>query len=363
MTDPLQSAAHAAVPDALCLVGWGCVTPLGANAIESALGFRAGASPLGQPSVVDESGELPFMWTCPTLDPYSEGVARLWPLINSSTLEALSDAQGRHLGRRAIVYLLADEDVFDEGTRHAPLEELGIHARNLVRELIQFNAGIELELTGAAGLGVVLKQARRALSSGDVDLAIICAAHTDHERTWVQHMSQSGRIHGPDRLDGMILGEMAGTLVLTSRAGARRLGFDSGLDLLVEEVATEKAIWSNDESAYEASALTVIARKATEHWNAQRHRVGWVTSDASPEIFRMAELQTVLTRLQTRLGAPQLLDMPAHRMGSMGAAGGVWQLIYAAEAYGRGFARASEILCLLGSERGGRAAIFATTPG
>jgi hypothetical protein len=156
----------------------------------------------------------------------------------------------------------------------------------------------------------------------------------------------------------MILSEMAACLLVCTQTMARQLGLTPAVWMDTWHTATEKALWSNDESAYEALALTFAARHATEaHLNAG-HKVGWLTSDASLESLRMAELQALLARIQSRLTAPQKLDTPAHRIGHLGATAGLWQTIYAAEAFTRHFAPSNEVLCLLGSDLGGRSALL-----
>jgi hypothetical protein len=357
-----QPIARPSRENRMVVVAWGCVTPLGQNAIQSAFGFRAGASGLGQCAVLDPTGEVPVMATVPTLNPYAEGAVRLQPLLLLSIDEALAPILPVINGLAATVYFLADEDASPAIDATTTAESLGLVCRDRVREATNTRARVEVRRTGAAGLGEVLEQAQAELNSGTVQLVVICAAHTDYDRASIQWLSEHRRLHTPDSLDGMILAEMAGTIVLCTATVARQLRLVPALCIQSFAYFTEKATWFNDESAYEALALTLAARHATEPYVRANKKIGWMSSDASLESLRIAELQALITRLQSRLGPPQQLDTPGHRIGHLGAAMGLWQTIYAAEAYMRGFACSPELLCLLGSEQGRRAALMLSHP-
>lgn len=344
-------------PERLALVAWGCVTPLGENALESALGFRVGASPLGQCALVDDQGEVPAMSTIPTLDPHVEGAARLTPLVLTSISQALTPIAHLIAGRSISTHFLADEPHPELPIDHGS-ETLALLARDHVRQLTATAARVELHTTGAAGLASIFERIAADFRAGAAELALISAAHTDYVRPWIQFLSRHRRLHTPEQLDGMMLSELAGAILVCPPATARALGLSATLHVDAWKSTIEKALWSNDESAYEAAALTVAARAVTERHHQSHRNVGWVSSDASLESFRMAELQSLIIRLQSRLGPPQQLDTPGHRLGHLGSAAGVWQLIYAAEAHLRKFAACEETLCLLGSENGARAALL-----
>jgi 3-oxoacyl-[acyl-carrier-protein] synthase I len=342
---------------ALVLVSWGCVTPLGENALQSAFGFRAGASALGPCALLDDAGNTPTLASVATLDPYLEGDARLRPLIAMAVQEALGPVAHLINGRALSSYFLADEaQPMTPGNSF--VDDLGLWARDQLRAVSDYPTRIAIHATGAAGLTGVLDAIRKEFQNGTAELAVIVSGHSDYERTWVQSLAQARRLHSPEQLDGMILSEMAACLLVCTQSMAGLLGLSPAVWIDTWHTATEKALWSNDESAYEALALTFAARHATEAHHNAGHKIGWLTTDASLESFKMAELQAVLARLQSRLGAPQQLDTPAHRIGHLGAAAGLWQAIYAAEAFKRQFAPSDAVLCLLGSDLGGRSALM-----
>jgi len=342
---------------ALVVVSWGCVTPLGENALQSAFGFRAGASALGPCALLDDAGNAPTFASIATLDPYLEGDARLRPMIAQSILETVGPVAHLINGRALASYFLADEDQpMSPGNSSA--EELGLWARDQLRAVTGYPTRTAIHATGAAGLAGVLDSISKEFQKGTAELAVIVSGHSDYDRTWVHNLAQQRRLHSPDQLDGMILSEMAASLLVCTQSVARSLGLAPAVWMDAWHTATEKALWSNDESAYEALALTFAARHATEAHSKAGRKVGWLTTDASLESFKIAELQSLLARLQTRLAEPQQLDTPGHRIGNLGASAGLWQAIYAAEAFKRKFAPSDEVLCLLGSDHGGRCALM-----
>jgi 3-oxoacyl-[acyl-carrier-protein] synthase-1 len=243
----------------------------------------------------------------------------------------------------------------------AVAQRLALEIKQEVASLMGNAGGIEVDATDAAGLGQLLRRASPALGTKYSD-ALIVAVHTDCDPTRLNDLHRGHRIHAADNLDGLLLGEAAAALVLTSPAQLRATGRSSYLDLDTPEVLMDPARWDNDESSFKAGALTLAAKKCTDRHFQAGGRVGWVSTDVSFEMFRVHELQSVMARLQRRLGMPQVLDSPCQRIGNLGAATGVWQLAYAAEAIRRGFAPSREMLCLLGSDDGTRTALLTHAP-
>jgi 3-oxoacyl-[acyl-carrier-protein] synthase-1 len=82
----------------------------------------------------------------------------------------------------------------------------------------------------------------------------------------------------------------------------------------------------------------------------------WAISDFNGETYRGYEWGLVQTRLGERLGALDLLHLPARNTGDVGAASGGVQLALAAAAFRRGWAPADEALLFTGSDGAERAA-------
>lgn len=337
---------------------WAAVTPLGETITESAFAYRAGLTALRECPILDAAGEKITFASVPTLGEFSVGIERAYALALGAVLQVA--AQARTLleaGGVRVCVLLGEESGVPDAVGIAPAERFRTELRS--RLAAQFGASwpLEVDAGGAAALGPLLGKVSAEVAEGRARAVLLVAAHTDYEPARLLQLSSRGRLFSSDHLDGLVPGEAGVALVVTSARSAREFGAPAPLAVVDAFAARDKATIDNDESAFEAGALTVCARRVTGGPIASRS-VGWLSTDASFELFRVHELHAVLTRLQRRLTVPQQLDAPNQRIGFLGAAVGVWQIAYVAEAHFRGFAPAPSCLVLLGSEDGQRAALL-----
>jgi 3-oxoacyl-[acyl-carrier-protein] synthase-1 len=340
-------------PAVVYVAAWGAVTPVGLSAVESAFGFRASVNSLRESAIANAEGTVITMGLVPTLAPTLEGIPRLLALADLALADLLRSAQpllsGKSL-RLAVVLDPAPHASWDAS------REVGDHVRARLGSVLGVTLHAAVSTNGSAGFIEALHGIARARDDGHDALTIVLAVHSDHCLKRTDQLAQLGRIWGEDCLDAVLLGEGAVALLVTARE-PRHLGCPLGVRVELSELTREAACPDNDESAFLAAGMTVAARAVTESRAGRTEKIGWISSDVSYETFRVSELSTVLTRLQSRLGPPQVLDAPNQRLGSLGAALAAFQISYAGEAFARDFAPAPECLCLLGTDEGVRAAM------
>lgn len=338
------------------------ITALGVNSYESAMALRAGAVGMREGALLDEAQEPITFCSVPTLGPWLEGPERLDALADICLHDLLEQAPFL-VHQRAKVVLLLDEDQGEPSSQGiVPAEALGMRVRQWVRETTQSTTPLEVDVTGGGGFGDAINRLAQELRDGYFEFGLLLAAHTDYGIERIAQLSRHHRLHKAEQLDGLIPGEAAVGLLVCTAQTARTNNLIPTCAVGPAAVTMEKARWDNDHPSFEAAGLTVAARTATAPQTSAGRPIGWVQSDISAEMFRVYELQTVMTRIQKRLGPPQVLETPCQKMGHLGAASAAWQVAYAAEAFRRGFAPAAEVLCMAGSEGGARSAFVVSSP-
>ncbi|MEZ4371025.1 MAG: hypothetical protein R3B07_09365 [Polyangiaceae bacterium] len=345
----------------LCVIaGVGAQTSLGATAPETAFVYRTGHIGMRESAVLDSIENLVTLCSVPTLDPWLLGDARLIQLA----LPALEEAMGA-LGENAKtlrikLYLCVDEwlaatDAGGLSAAQRVASSLLFRARKLAHD----NVTIETRVEGPAAPGLFLEQAANLITMGQADVIIVGAIHSDYDPVVIRNLEERGRLFSSDHLDGMIGGEGAAFLLLTSERLARKLGLTAHVALHSLGVAYERATPDNDESAYEAAGLTVAARKAIEPMLASKLKCGWLLSDATYEMREIYEWQALTARSQRAFELPQQGDFPAHRLGHMGATALPLMLVLVFEAYRRGYAPHERVMLCAGSDAGARTVLIA----
>jgi len=340
----------------LSVIFWSAAHCLGENARAASLAYRAGSSGMRECPIGGPDGAPVTLCSFPLLDPLLEGLPRTQELLRHGLTELLGHSLPRLAQGRIKLFVLVDEDqalTRPDGRSNA--EELAQAARTQVQDAVGARVLVEVEATGPTALAAVTLRVTAELERAEYEVALLVGVHSDYDVARIGALTAAGRVHSSDNLDALLLGECVSGVVLMDAARARSFGITPVARLGAAELTREKARIDNDESAFEAAGLTVAARRATEPFS-RGPTIGWVSSDANFEMFRSYELTAVLVRLQSRLGLPQHLDAPCQRLGSLGAATGLWQVAYACELFLRGGAIAPLLLCLAGSDDGTRAA-------
>jgi 3-oxoacyl-[acyl-carrier-protein] synthase-1 len=221
---------------------------------------------------------------------------------------------------------------------------------------------VEAIAKGEAAPGLRLKAACDELSKGEVDVVLLGGAHSDYDPETVQRLSSVGRLFGSGNINGVIPGESAAFLVLTTPSFARSKNLAPRAWLHGVGQGFEKAGPDNDEPASEALGLTLAVETATAGMEDDKVRAGWMLTDLTAEVHRQLEWQSVFVRAQRFLGPPQWIDAHAHKLGRTGAAALPLQIAIASTAWRHGFAPAPIALSMVGSDSGERVATVWSDP-
>lgn len=349
------------LPTRAVVVGCGVVSALGVGALENGFLYRASHPAMRESALLDSFDQPVTMCTLPTLDPLLHGAERALQLGRAALHSAFEP-----LGMRAASVRLKLGLCLDDWASVPDLDGPGaarLIGGSLHRDLCQLGndrAGCEILPDGPAAAGRLLARALAELAEGAAEIALLGGVHTDYSPAIVRQLEAEGRLFTSENLDAFIPGECAAFVALMSEAAARRAGLPALARIHAISGAWERAKPDNDESAYEAAALTVALRKATEALDPERERIGWLLSDASFELRELYEWQAVTIRTRRCFGEPGFADFPAQRLGQLGAAALPLMLSLAAVGFYHGYAPHERAALLVGSDNGERAVLVAS---
>jgi 3-oxoacyl-[acyl-carrier-protein] synthase-1 len=356
-----MALGHAALASPLSLAHAGACTSLGATAQETSFLYRVGAAGMREGAVLDATQQAATLCTVPTLDPFLVGPARLYALLELALNDFKREAGDAYSALRVKLLVLLAESFsqrLPNGGNRADL--VAGDMRDRTRAALGVTTTLATLTGDVAGFGQALPTLASELAQGAFDVALVVAAHSDYEPERLVSLSERGRLFSPDNLDGLIPGEGAAVLALATPSAARRFQLPLTAQILSAAAAFEKATPDNDESAFEAAGMTVAVRRAYEAAPLRGRRIGWLMSDLNLEMFRAYEFQAVMARTQKLFGPPQVYDMPAHRLGHLGATTMPMHLILAARAWRHGFAPDAFMLSMAGSDNGARTSFVAS---
>ncbi len=349
--------------------GVGAITSLGLTAPQTAFVYRTGHVGMRESALLDQAGEKITLCSVPTLDPWLAGEARLIQLALPALEEALGQLGEHAKSLRIKVYLCVDEWLAAprsgaDNVQPSPAAAGQLPAQRVAsallfraRSLAHQNVTIETRADGPGAPGLFLEEACELLNVNAADVIVILAVHSDHDPLIVSELERSGRLFSSDHLDGLIGGEAAACLLLTTPRTASKLMLTPHVALHTVGTAYERARPDNDDSAYEAAGLTVASRRALAPLTEAKLKCGWLLADATYEMREVYEWQALVTRSQRALTLPQQGDFPAHRLGHLGAAALPVLLTLIFEAYRRGAAPHPRALLYAGSDAGLRTAL------
>lgn len=340
----------------IAAVGARCA--LGHTAAEVGFLLRTGIPVLAAAPLVDLADEQVTMGFDPTIDPYLTGDERAAILATTALEEALAPLAAAPQALNAKLLLCVDPPLrpvprgaLTPGARLAAL----VHTR--AKEL---SPGIALEIAarGAPAAAFALGAALQALDARKLDAVIVGGAHTDHDPEIIRALAEDERIFTPENLDALVPGEAAAFALITRPETARRLDVKptarlGGVGTAVGRSRTELAA-----GAFDAVALTAALRAAGEELSETELNAGWGICDHTFEVKRILEWEAAVTRTHGLWGEPHRLDMPAQRIGNLGAAALPFAMVLASEGWRRGYAPSGVALAFAGSDLGERGALL-----
>jgi 3-oxoacyl-[acyl-carrier-protein] synthase-1 len=345
------------------VVGVGARTSVGATARHTAFLLRAGVAGFHEAPLLDSDEEPVTFGSVPMLDPLLVGAERARLLAQAALDEALDVLGERIVGLRIRIVLGLDAVLgVKVGLMPAPADALAEAIRQHTMKRKPAAVVVEGVAKGEAAPGLRLGPACEELARGEVDVVLLGGAHSDYDPAIIQRLSSLGRLFGAGNVNGVIPGESAAFLVLTTAGFARKHDLEPWAWLHGVGTGFEKAGPDNDEPASQAIGLTLAVESATRGMQPDKDRAGWMLTDMTAEVHRVLEWQAVFIRAQRFLGPPQWVDALAHKLGRLGAAALPLHVAVAATAWRHGFGPHPLALSTVGSDSGERVATVWSDP-
>ena len=331
----------------IAIVKVGACTAVGLDARQTGFMLRAGYPGLCESPLGNAAGEPITAALIPTLDARVIGPERLALLARDPFEEATAPVSDL----ATWVHVAVDEETADVAVVTRYLEEM------IGQVMPKGRTSVRVEPRGEAAMAASLPAALRALDRSEVDVAVVGGVHSDQDPRAIAALESSGRLFSRENLDARIPGEAAAFVVLMREADARRQGLPALARMLGVGSGQETARPDNDEPAYRATGLSTAVREATSALVPSGRRAGWLLTDMTGEARRQQEWQSVFVRTQGVLENPVAVDMPALRIGYLGAAALPLFVAVAVTAWEHGYAPAKVALLLSGNDGGDRAAL------
>lgn len=344
----------------VAIIGHGAFTPLGLTSLQTAFLLRTGMPGFTPSGLADSQGESITFGLLQTLDPRLVGVERAIEIVKPALAEACVPLRPHADTLRVGVVLAVDEWFSVSLTRgeQPPVTELLRQVEARVREMFP-HAKVTPCSRGAAGPAFMIPKAIEALARGEIDVLLFGGVHTDYDHGRLRVLEARGRLFTTSNLDAMVPGEASAFVALARPDIARRIGCEAFARIEGFGGGMESATPDNDHSAFEAKGLSTALRaleKTLEHRTA-----GWMLGDLTFEMWRLNEWQAAITRSRKIWGDPYHVDLPAQRMGNMGAAALPLLAAVATEGFRRGHAPSSVAVAFAGSDSGERASMIVSS--
>lgn len=320
-------------PNPIVITALGALTPVGANAEQSAAAIAAGINRIEEhayyectPEDPDWDEPLP-LYACavPTLDPFADGAERLLDLALPAFTEIVGKAKfkRRDLERTGLMLAL-------------PSPEVGIHALNLPAQFVPAlcqRAGTstfalwKTTQTGRTGVFTLLRSAITKLQAGDIDACIVGGVDSHLLEDRLTALDAAARLRSLRSVDGFIPGEAAAFVLLETADHARARG-QPILAILgsLGEGTEPEPLTSPKQST--GQGLTQALTQALSH----APNPATVYASLNGESYFAFEWGVTLARLHESLQTAQDLVHPADSVGEIGAASGALLLVCASAA-------------------------------
>lgn len=332
----------------LSIAGMGMVTGVGLGAASSAAAIRCGINNFRESAFMDDAGE--WIQTCEVpLDEPWRGVPKLAKMLASAIQECL--LRSGRLSLHEIPVVLC----FSEPSRPGRPGDLPATVLRLLENEMRCKLHPESQVVehGRVGAAIALLTARQVIASGRASRVLIAAADSLLDADTIRVFEHSQRILTSENSNGFIPGEAAAAVLVeggreTPHAALRCLGIGLG---------TEQATIDST-APLRADGLVEALKNALADGQLAMTDVDFRIVDVSGEQYWFKESSLALLRTLHKPKPEFDLWHPADCIGEVGAAIGVVNLILAAIACQKGYAKGNTILCHFSNDNNKRAAFI-----
>jgi 3-oxoacyl-[acyl-carrier-protein] synthase-1 len=319
----------------LQIAGVGLYCPVGLTAQTACAAMRAGLSRFEELDYVDQHGELLYGSRVPVIE------------------DSLAHRRCAALLSGALANLLRDVDPQVVACCPSVLAT-GPHRPRTERALVEVmpNPPVAIVRGGPGADLLALEQAAPLLGADrGARHVLICAADSSINARALHRLRESGRLRSSSNPHGVLPGEAA-ACVLVERAST-----GGAIRVVSLGVADEPATLGND-APLRAEGLSNALRRALEAANCELNDVDWRLANHGDEGFFVKEHSMALARLLAVPKAALPLWQPAEFVGDLGVAAGLTQIIWATQAWARGYAPGRTALCICSDPEGPRTAVL-----
>lgn len=349
------------MPADVVIVGISMMTALGVDTVQTAANVRAGLSGLGELPWLDKSFQ-PFVGAFlpdDILDPLNDKTAKARALtfredrVLRLAGTALHDVVTGIRGRIPPLPLFLGLPETDQTFRLNEKEWLAF---------LQGQSGVAIALSqssvllkGRAAGMLAVKSACDALSSAKVETVIAGGADTFKDLYTLGTLDMESRVSSTQNRDGLIPGEGAGFLMLTTRRNAQAKGWPVHATLLASAAGFEKGHLGSKEP-YQGEGLFATFAALFAVPAASAKPVQTVYASFNGENHWAKEWGVAAIRHKSHLAEDIQVEHPADCIGDTGAACGPLMIGMAASGIEQGYRREPAAV-FASSDHGDRAAV------
>jgi 3-oxoacyl-[acyl-carrier-protein] synthase I len=207
---------------------------------------------------------------------------------------------------------------------------------------------------GKVSVVAALRYTQKLLSEKKTERVLVVAVDSLLNQQTIQGLLAAKRLQGFSEQSGLIPGEGAGAMLLSSNETATT----QRLTVVGIGQDTEAAQLSND-LPIRGQGLKKSVEHALSQAQIQSSQMGLRVADLSGESFYFEDAAMAMTRLSIHIPMPATLWLPAESLGDTGAASGAIALAWLHEAALRGYTGSRYALCHFSNDDGHRAALIA----
>ena len=346
---------------AIVVTGSDVFSPVGLDVKQACASIRAGVTRFTEHPYYECAGldqewdaEEPLIASLvPSIDPFLDGVERLFSLIIPSLTHLVSNAKLKRKDLQTGAFLLALPQP-DQVMKAWHLEKRFIPELYRRTGLDAFKI-CKTHQSGHTGMFCLIQEAITMLISGEVEFCIVAGVDSYLLEERLEFLDKSWRIKSGKNVDGYIPGEAASMILLervdkaTSRMRPIQATISScGTGKESQSITSDK----NSSGVGLSEAIQKAVNQAGEKID-----LGWVICDLNGESYRGFEWGVVQTRMYKILSPVKKVTHPADCVGDVGAATGGLLVSYAVQAFNRGYHPSDNVLLWTSSDDGLRAAL------